>query len=60
MIQPTAVTTYAKRSLYNNDVELAIAFYTDYPDVVRAAFDDVPDLAAFLEKMLSAADKDSN
>jgi hypothetical protein len=55
VIQPEAVYSYPKRAAFQNDVELAIAFGREHPQVVREAFDDLPRLAEHVLKEARAS-----
>ena len=55
VIQPEAVATYPRRGEFRNDIELAIAFGKDHPDIVREAFEDLPQLAKHVMEQVSAS-----
>lgn len=55
VIQPEAVANYSRRPAFANDVELAIAFFEEYPGLVRAAFEDMPLLAEHLRHRCARA-----
>jgi hypothetical protein len=52
VVEPAAVATYPRKEEFTNDVELAVAFGREHPDVVRKAFEDLPHLAEHVRREL--------